>query len=114
MIVDRVWGWYETLREIDKHTKVKELVVEPGKKLSMQRHNKRSEHWFVVEGTASVYTLNCSSDHYLIGKYSKHESLHIDKLQWHQLCNETDEPLKIIEIQYGEDCDEEDIERSVK
>ena len=36
--------------------KVKELTVEPGKRLSMQRHEERSEHWFVSEGTAHVYT----------------------------------------------------------
>lgn len=111
MIVDRQWGWYEVLQEIDGHTKVKELVVEPGKKLSMQRHAKRSEHWFVAEGTASVYTLDRSSDYYLVGHYKKHDSLHVDKMEWHQLCNETDQPLRIIEIQYGEDCIEEDIER---
>lgn len=114
MIVDRLWGWYEVLQEIDGHTKVKELVVEPGKKLSMQRHAKRSEHWFVAEGTATVYTLNKASDFELMGTYEKHQSLHIDKMQWHQLCNETETPLKIIEIQYGEDCIEEDIERITK
>jgi mannose-6-phosphate isomerase-like protein (cupin superfamily) len=40
-----------------------------------------------------------------------HDYVWIEKNQWHMLCNETDQPLKLIEIQYGEDCVEEDIER---
>ena len=89
--------------------KVKELVVNPNGFLSMQRHEKRAEHWFVSEGTASVYTLDDGLS--MIGKFTKFESLHIDRKQWHQLRNETDNPLKIIEIQYGENCIEDDIER---
>jgi mannose-1-phosphate guanylyltransferase len=77
----------------------------------MQRHDERSEFWFVTEGTASVYTLDSSSDHDLVGTFTKHQHIWISKTQWHMLCNETDEPLKIIEIQYGSNCVEEDIER---
>ena len=44
-------------------------------------------------------------------KYTKHKSLHILKEQWHMLANETGKPLKVVEIQYGENCVEEDIER---
>jgi mannose-6-phosphate isomerase-like protein (cupin superfamily) len=47
----------------------------------------------------------------LLGKFEKFDALHIKRTDWHQLCNETDQPLKIIEIQYGENCVEEDIER---
>jgi len=112
MMVDRTWGWYEVLQQIDSHTKVKELAVDPGKSLSMQRHQKRAEHWFVAEGEATVYTISkTTSDFELLGVFTQHQSLHIDKTQWHQLANETEQPLKIIEIQYGEDCVEEDIER---
>ena len=99
------------IHEYDKHTKVKELAVPPGGKLSMQRHDKRSEHWFVAEGTATVYTLNVSSDVELYGVYEQHKSLHIPVNTWHQLTNEHDVPLKLVEIQYGENCIEEDIER---
>jgi cytidyltransferase-like protein len=108
---ERQWGYYRVLHEDGKEVKVKELTVDPGKTLSMQRHNERAEHWFVVEGTASVYTLNKSSDHELVDKYTKHQALHIPKTQWHMLSNETDQPLKLVEIQYGSDCTEEDIER---
>lgn len=107
----RKWGYYRVLHENGPGVKVKELTVESGKALSMQRHQKRSEHWFVSEGTASVYTLNVSTDMELRGKYNLHESLHINTNEWHMLVNETNKPLKIVEIQYGEECAEEDIER---
>lgn len=109
---ERAWGYYRVLHEDGKEVKVKELTVNPGKTLSMQRHKERAEHWFVVEGTASVYTLNKSSDHELIDRYTTHQALHIPKTQWHMLANETEKPLKIVEIQYGTNCVEEDIERT--
>lgn len=107
----RQWGYYRVLHENGKEVKVKELTVEPGKLLSMQRHQERAEHWFVSEGTATVYTLNASTDVELRGVYTQHQSLHIPVTEWHQLANETDKPLKIVEIQYGTNCVENDIER---
>jgi D-beta-D-heptose 7-phosphate kinase/D-beta-D-heptose 1-phosphate adenosyltransferase len=107
----RAWGYYRVLHEQGKEIKVKELTVGAKTCLSMQRHKDRAEHWFVAEGTATVYTLNAGTDMDLVGTYNKFESLHINKEQWHKLCNETDEPLRVIEIQYGENCIEEDIER---
>jgi len=108
---ERQWGYYRVLHENGPEVKLKELIVEPGKRLSMQRHQKRAEHWFVSEGTASVYTINSSTDDELWGIFTKHQHIHINLNRWHQLANETDKPLKIIEIQYGENCVEEDIER---
>jgi mannose-6-phosphate isomerase-like protein (cupin superfamily) len=99
------------IHEYNNHTKVKELAVPPGGKLSMQRHQERSEHWFVAEGTATVYTLDSSSDVDLHGVFKQHQSLHIPVGQWHQLANEHDVDLKLVEIQYGSNCVEEDIER---
>ena len=107
----RAWGYYRVLHEQGKEIKVKELTVGAKTCLSMQRHKDRAEHWFVAEGTATVYTLNAGTDMDLVGNYNKFESLHINKEQWHKLCNETDQPLRVIEIQYGENCIEEDIER---
>ena len=107
---ERQWGYYRVLHEYGPHVKVKELTVDPGKKLSMQRHQQRAEHWFVSEGEASVYGLDVATD-ITLEKYGKHKSLHIRKDQWHMLANETDKPLKVVEIQYGENCVEEDIER---
>jgi cytidyltransferase-like protein len=107
----RPWGYYRVLHENGKEVKVKELTVNPGQCLSMQKHEQRAEHWFISDGTAEVYTLNRSSDQELVGVFHKHQSLHIKKTEWHQLCNPSDIPLKIVEIQYGNDCKEEDIER---
>lgn len=106
----RPWGYYRVLHEATG-VKVKELVVEPGAALSMQRHKGRAEFWLVVSGQASIYTLDRSTDMDLIGRFSQHEYIHIGTEQWHQLVNEDPSPLKIIEIQYGEKCEEEDIER---
>lgn len=108
---ERPWGYYRVIHDYGKRVKVKELTVEPGQRLSMQRHQQRAEHWFVAEGVATVYTIDRSTDYELLGTFNEHQALHIEKTQWHMLCNETDQPLKVVEIQYGEDCVEEDIER---
>ena len=107
----RDWGYYRVLHQNGSNVKLKELTVDPGKSLSLQRHFKRSELWFVSEGVATLYTIDYSSDYVKQGTYEQFDTIHIPKNEWHQLANETDSPLKIIEIQYGEDCIEEDIER---
>jgi cytidyltransferase-like protein len=101
----RSWGYYRVLHEV-LGTKVKELTVNPGCKLSMQRHKQRSEFWFVSEGTATV--MWDEHGHTTIRKHGQ-DVIHTE--EWHQLINNTDQPLKIIEIQYGNYCDESDIER---
>jgi len=108
----RAWGYYRVLHEVGQHTKLKELTVTPKTCLSMQRHEKRAEFWFVAEGEATVYTVDPhSTDHDIMASPARHQHTFIRLNEWHQLCNETDQPLKLIEIQYGEDCVEEDIER---
>lgn len=108
----REWGYYRVLHEVGKNVKLKELTVEPGKHLSMQRHSKREEFWFVAEGVASLYSIeNTTTDEFHVGDYLPHSFLRIGLNEWHQLRNEGTEPLKIIEIQYGEECVEEDIVR---
>jgi mannose-6-phosphate isomerase-like protein (cupin superfamily) len=77
----------------------------------MQRHQDRAEHWHVAEGIATVYSINRKSDQELVGTFDPHKHIHINCEEWHQLCNETDALLKIVEIQYGDNCVEEDIER---
>jgi cytidyltransferase-like protein len=108
---DRAWGYYRVLHEVGARTKLKELTVMPKTCLSMQRHDQRAEFWFVAEGLASVYTLDSATDHELVGHFQEHQSVWISRNEWHMLCNETDQPLKLIEIQYGDDCSEEDITR---
>ena len=107
----RPWGYYKVLHQVGKEVKLKELTVDPGKSLSMQKHKQRAEFWFVSEGEASVYSLNRKTDSELVGKFTQFDHTWIANNEWHQLVNETSEPLRIIEIQYGSDCSEEDIER---
>ena len=109
---DRAWGYYRVLHEVGANTKLKELTVMPGQRLSMQRHDQRAEFWFVAEGEATVYTIDdATTDQEIKCQLTVHEHTFINTNEWHQLCNETDQPLKLIEIQYGKRCVEEDIER---
>jgi cytidyltransferase-like protein len=109
---ERTWGYYRVLHEVGTNTKLKELTVMPKTCLSMQRHEERAEFWFVAEGTATVYTLDqASTDTDVKCQLEMHQHTFISCREWHQLCNETDRPLKLIEIQYGDNCVEEDIER---
>lgn len=109
---ERAWGYYRVLHEVGPQTKLKELTVNAHTCLSMQRHDQRAEFWFVAEGEATVYTLDDRTTDQEVKCHMKlHENTFIATNEWHQLCNETDRPLKLIEIQYGENCVEEDIER---
>jgi mannose-6-phosphate isomerase-like protein (cupin superfamily) len=77
----------------------------------MQRHKYRAEFWIVSDGQA-VVDRSMSSGYSLPGvNLEKHDQLDILIDEWHQLKNPYDHPLKIVEIQYGEQCIEEDIER---
>ena len=108
----RAWGYYRVLHEVGANTKLKELTVMPKTCLSMQRHDQRAEFWFVAEGEATVYTLDAAStDADIKCSMTVHQSCWIERNEWHQLCNETNRPLRLIEIQYGENCVEEDIQR---
>jgi D-beta-D-heptose 7-phosphate kinase/D-beta-D-heptose 1-phosphate adenosyltransferase len=101
---DKPWGHYVVLHEAPG-VKVKELVVEPGKSLSLQRHNYRAEHWHVSAGLAFARVGN--GTHMLY----KNDTLEIPCGAWHQLANLSKQTLRIVEIQYGERCEEDDIER---
>jgi cytidyltransferase-like protein len=106
---DRSWGHYRVLYET-LNTKVKELIVNPKSSLSMQRHEFRNEQWHIVEGIATL-NLEYPREKIQQKQFYKHDRVHIPMGVWHQLKNEEDTELKIIEIQYGEKCVEEDIER---
>ena len=107
---ERKWGYYRVLHSDGPSLKVKELVVEPGKSLSVQRHDLRSEYWIVSEGIATVK--HGSNPELLeISKLQKHDEIHIPVGAWHQLVNEKDLDLRIVEVQFGTNCIEEDIER---
>ena len=107
---ERLWGYYRVLHEVPG-IKVKELTVEPKQQLSMQRHNLRAEYWIVSEGTAIVNRIMDSG--YVLPPVilQTHDEYCVPVAEWHQLTNPYDVPVKVIEIQYGENCIEEDIER---
>ena len=89
-IVKRKWGTYRVLAEY-KGIKVKELIVNPQSATSKQYHNHRYELWFYTDGG--------------------HKQITYAPKTWHQLTNSTDEPMTVIEIQYGTACEEADIVR---
>jgi cytidyltransferase-like protein len=104
----RPWGWYRVLDD-KKSYKVKELVIEPGKSLSMQRHFKRAEHWYVLKGSCKVETDFLGSKCTI--QLDENTDYDIGKEVWHRGFNITTKPCHILEIQHGEMCIEEDIER---
>tara|TARA_B100001093_G_C26692093_1_gene955295 strand:- start:114 stop:887 length:774 start_codon:yes stop_codon:yes gene_type:complete len=106
----RIWGKFFNLFE-DAGLKVKELIVDAGKGLSFQKHYFRSEIWFVYKGSCIVNYSERGADNYKSITLNKNETIHIKKEAWHQIINENDEPCHIIEIQYGEKTEEDDIER---
>ena len=108
---ERPWGYYRVLHQDGAEIKVKELTVNPGCSLSMQRHQYRHEHWFVTEGTATINTLDADDNTVMKNFVMKNMQTYIGRKEWHQLVNKTNNPLKVIEIQFGEHCVEEDIER---
>ena len=106
----RDWGYWHVLKD-NGTTKVKELVIMPGKELSYQRHFKRSEFWLVSEGECTVRQGYENSDYDTEKILEYHQHLHIPIGVWHNIKNHTDKVCKILEIQYGTECVEEDIER---
>ena len=100
----RPWGMYTILDESEGY-KVKQIVVKPGKRLSLQRHQHRSEHWVVVSGSALVTR---GEEHYTI---HTNESTFIPIGEVHRLENVGKKPLIIIEAQVGEYVGEDDIIR---
>ena len=106
----RVWGEFFNLFE-DDQVKVKELIIEPKKGMSLQKHHKRSEIWLVSQGKCIVNYSKISPDDIEEITLEKHNSLHVELGDWHQITNPFNKTCKIIEIQYGKETIEEDIER---
>jgi cytidyltransferase-like protein len=107
---ERQWGHYRVIYQHDG-TKVKELTVMPGKSLTMQRHKFRAEHWHVVEGMCEVGRKMDSGYSLPSRLLTKHQTVNIAEQEWHQLHNPYSSPCRLVEIQYGAYCDEDDIER---
>lgn len=100
----RPWGSYTVLEDFNGY-KIKKIEVKPGKRLSLQKHFHRSEHWIVVSGTATVTVEN---DVKII---APNESIYIKIGQLHRLANEGKIPVVLIEVQVGEYTGEDDIVR---
>lgn len=104
LTVIRPWGNYTVIDKGDGYL-VKTITVNPNQKLSIQRHNHRSEHWLVLEGVATIikgdieFTLTAG------------ESADIAVREIHSVQNQYTETLKILEVQRGDLLDENDIER---
>jgi mannose-1-phosphate guanylyltransferase/mannose-6-phosphate isomerase len=101
---NRPWGWFETIARGESfHAKV--LHVDPGKRLSLQSHQYRSEHWVVVKGIATVVR---GDEEFVL---QTNESIYIHVGDKHQLRNEGSVELEIIEVQTGSYFGEDDIVR---
>ena len=107
---DRIWGAFYNLFE-SKEIKVKELIVDPGKGMSFQKHFKRSEIWLVSKGSCVVNYSKEDPDNRNDLQLNKFDHYFVPVGQWHQITNPFDKPCHLIEIEYGEACIEEDIER---
>jgi mannose-1-phosphate guanylyltransferase/mannose-6-phosphate isomerase len=103
--VNRPWGSYTVLEEDPEGFKLKRIEVAPGARLSLQSHTRRSEHWVVVSGTATV----TNGDQVIT--VHKNQSTYIPIGAKHRLENLGNEPLHIVEIQVGEYLGEDDIQR---
>jgi len=106
----RIWGDFFDLFQ-DDFVKVKELIVYPHQGMSFQRHFKRSELWFVSEGKCKViYSKKDPNDPQTI-LLKKGDRFDVPVLTWHQITNPYAEQCRIIEIQFGDETSEDDIER---
>ena len=102
----RSWGYYRVLHDVSG-AKVKEITIDPGKSLSMQRHEHRTEYWLVTEGRCAIYKGQGRSEEELC----RHDAIEVPAGAWHRLSNPYQEPCRIVELQYGARCTEDDIER---
>jgi len=100
----RPWGWYESLAKGIRF-QVKQIMVKPGAKLSLQSHHHRSEHWVVVQGTAQVTVDN------RVEMLTENQSVYIPLGAVHRLENPGKIDLHLIEVQSGSYLGEDDITR---
>ena len=100
----RPWGYYRVLADEADH-KVKRIVVYPGKRLSLQRHRRRAEHWYVIAGQA-VVTRDQDEIRLQAG-----EAVDIPRGVTHRVENPGLRDMAFIEVQTGDYFGEDDIER---
>jgi mannose-1-phosphate guanylyltransferase/mannose-1-phosphate guanylyltransferase/mannose-6-phosphate isomerase len=103
--VDRPWGYYQSIHAGERF-QVKRITVNPGAKLSLQKHYHRAEHWIVVNGTAVV----TRDDEQILLR--ENESIFVPLGCMHRLENPGKVPLNLIEVQSGPYLGEDDIVRT--
>lgn len=102
--VCRPWGSYTILEETNSY-KIKRVMVKPGKRLSLQYHNRRGEHWVVVKGKALIKVGSAQLT------LSKDQSIYVPCKSIHRLSNPFKMLLEIVEVQHGVYLGEDDIVR---
>ena len=100
----RPWGGFETLEEGAGY-KVKRLVLQPGHRISLQRHRFRAEHWVVVAGAPRVVIKGRAR------RLKPRATVDVPRGAWHRIENPGRRPVVIIEVQLGLHLDERDIVR---
>ena len=108
---ERLWGSFYNLFE-EEQVKVKELIVSPGKGMSFQKHFKRSEIWMVSKGSCIVNYSHNDPDQKQNIQLNQFDHYLVPVGEWHQITNPFKETCHLIEIQYGKECVEDDIERT--
>ena len=107
---DRLWGSFYNFYD-SKEVKVKELIVNPKKGMSFQKHKHRNEIWLVTKGSCEVVYSNKDPNQKEKVILKKFDKFIVNEGQWHQIVNPFEEKCHIIEIQYGDSVVEDDIER---
>jgi mannose-6-phosphate isomerase-like protein (cupin superfamily) len=102
--VHRPWGWYQTM-DLGARFRVKRILVHPGRKLSLQRHHHRAEHWVAVSGTVEV------TRDQEVTLLRENESIYLPLGCVHRLANPGLIPAEIVEVQTGAYLEEDDIVR---
>jgi len=103
-IYERPWGFYRTIEQKANY-QIKHITVKPKKRLSLQYHFKRDEHWTMIKGNG-IAQLNDTTITLGIN-----DTLFIPKESIHRMKNNTDEVVEFIEIQIGDYLGEDDIIR---
>ena len=107
---NRRWGNFYDLFQ-DNFVRVKELVVKPNQRMSFQRHFKRSESWLISAGKCDVNYSESDPTAVKTKTLKQGNRFDVPLNQWHQITNPYPEECRIIEIQYGEETNDDDIER---
>ena len=101
---ERPWGSYRILEDQEQPVCVKIITVNPGSRLSLQKHMLRSERWFPID-EGLIVEVDGQTMSLMVG-----ESVFVAASMVHRISNLTDRPIRLVELMYGA-YDEEDIER---